>query len=201
MDELIDLSLENTRSTSTPTPISGSALACSNMLLIKTTISPIVRFNSMKKVKLTDGKLMVEKDNHQTYILLPYKNMDYETQPGQTTKLIGRNCVIDRSIEARSTYSPGSFAEIIKFQTFSAMSIDMSCSRHDSPNTTTWIIMAGSHELKLPLDCSIMSSGINCSSVTFTSTMAGAGTKGENSTSYFNLAMAELKSSSSAFQK
>ena len=74
----------------------------------------------------------------------------------------------------------------------------MSCTRHKHSNISTWIIKAGSHELILPLDCSITSSGINCSSVTFTSTMTGAGTKGNKSLSYFNLAMADLKSSNTS---
>ena len=104
---------------------------------------------------------------------------------------------MDKSITARSTYSPSSLAENIKFQTFRDMTINMSCSRHKPSNISTWFIKAGSHELNLPIDCSIISSGINCSSITFTSTMTGAGTKGEKSTSYFNLAMAELKSSNS----
>ena len=103
------------------TPISGSALACSNMLLIKTTISPMIRIQSMEEVILMDGKLMVNKDNHQTYILLPQKTANYKPQSGQTTKLIGRKCVVDKSINARSIYSPGTLTENIKFQTISTV--------------------------------------------------------------------------------
>ena len=194
IEELINLSLDNTISTTTYHTISGSSRACGNTLLIKTFISPMVKLQSMKKVNLTDGKLMIAMNNHQNYVLLPYKHMDIKKQSGQTTKIIGRNCVINNSIEAKSTYSHESFAEIIKFNTSTTMTLNMSCSSYENSNITTWTIKAGSHELKLPIDCSIISTRLNCSSVTFKSTMTGAGTQGKNSTSHFNLANAELKS-------
>ena len=108
---------------------------------------------------------------------------------------------MDKSITARSTYSTISLAEHIKFQTVKDMTINMSCSRHEPPKLSTWFIKAGCHELNLPIDCSIISSGINCSSITFSSTMTGTGTKGGNSASYFKLAKAELKSSNSTDMK
>jgi hypothetical protein len=194
LEELINLSLVNTISTATSHTISGSSRACRNILLINTFISPMVKLQSMRKVNLTDGKLMIAKSNNQNYMLLPYKHMEIKKQSGQTTKIIGRNCVINKSIEAKSTYSHKSFAEVIKFNTSTTMVLNMSCSRYDTPNITIWTIKAGSHELKLPIDCSIISTGLNCSSVTFKSTMTGAGTQGKNSTSHFNLAIAELKS-------
>ena len=193
MRELIDISLENTKSTSTLSPLSGSSRACSNMLLIKTSVTPIIRLDSMKKVKLTSGELMIN-DDIQKHILLPNTEVYYKLQSGQTSRFTGRNCIMDNSITARSIYSSSSLAEIINFDTVNDISINMSCARHKQSNISTWFIKAGSHELNLPLDCSVISSVINCSSVTFNSTMTGAGTKGNKSSSYFNLATADLKS-------
>ena len=193
LKEMIDISLINTKSTSTLSPLAGSSRACSNMLLIKTSVTPIIRLDSMKKVKLSSGELIIN-DDIQKHILLPNTELYYNLQSGQTSGFSGRNCIMDNSIMARSTNSPSSLAEIINFNTTNDISINMSCARHKQSNISTWFIKAGSHEPTLPLDCSVTSSIINCSSVTFNSTMTGAGTKGNKSSSYFNLATADLKS-------
>ena len=79
LEEMTSLSTENTRIVSMAMPIYGLELKCENMLLVKTTITPILNPKARKEVVFMDGRLIEKYGNHSTYILL-HRNTQFSVQ-------------------------------------------------------------------------------------------------------------------------
>ena len=194
-EELTSLSTEHTSIVSMAMPISGSELECKNMLLVRTTITPILNPETKKEVVFMDGRLIEKYGNHSTYTLLPQDSaMSKETSPlKQVTSLVGRSCIIHKSINATSTNSNDTLIEVLSFQLLGNLKIEIICPGNNSLSSNTKILTSGNYKLRLPLVCSLHSERINCESVTLHSTVIADEKNGSNSTSFVRNNISEVQ--------
>ena len=194
-EELTDLSTKHTSIASMAMPISGSDLKCENMLLVRTAITPVLNPRTKKEVVIMDGRLIEKYGNHSTYILLPQNSaVSKETSSlDQATTLIGRSCIIHRTINATFTKSNDTLIEILSFQLVRNLRIRIVCPGNNSLSSNTKTLTSGNYNLNLPLVCSLHSDRINCEAVALNSKVIPDEGNKFNSTSSITIKKLELQ--------
>ena len=91
--------------TTTVIPLRRVSNRCEDTILLKTMMVPIIKFNSRTYFKINNGLLQQSSNNESTYTLLSMDSIFSKSTKmfGQQTNVIGRSCIVDKSINSSST--------------------------------------------------------------------------------------------------
>lgn len=118
----------------TVVPLSRVSLRCQNTMLLKTMIVPHIKFNSRINVMVNNGLLQQSHSNDSTYTLLSQDSKMF----GQQTHIIGRSCMVDKTINASSIPTQCFLFENYEFNFEGEITITENCPQNGSMVSQHW---------------------------------------------------------------
>ena len=166
MKEKSRISGDVTTLVTTLIPLNNRSHQCSDMMILKTLIIPIIDHTSRIEVQKENGIIRRKYGNHSTHIVFSQNALiSKETRMfGSKMSIVGRTCEVENTVNATTSPSNDPLMEHFSFSFEGNLTIEEECPINGTQKTFTWSFTSLA-VIKLPITCSLKSALINCKAI------------------------------------